>query len=218
MARLIVRHTEVRDIAPLIALQRRVYPDIAPWSAARVEHQLDVFGAGQVVACYDDRLVGCASAMIVQWDEWATEHTWQEITAGGSFENHTPLGRTLYGAEVFVDPKLRGHRVGHALYDARRKICKRLNLKRIIACGRLPGYQRYSGDMSVETYAKRVVWGDLQDPVLNFQLREQFDFCGVIRDYLPQDRESCGHASLIVWLNPKYDPARPTWIPEGAAI
>jgi hypothetical protein len=93
-----------------------------------------------------------------------------------------------------------------------------MNLKRIIACGRLPGYHLHAGDMSVETYAKRVVWGDFQDPVLGFQLRESFDFCGVIENYLPEDKESCGHASLIVWLNPQYDPAKPTWIPPGAVL
>lgn len=218
MAKLIIRHTEPSDIDALIALQRRVYPDIPPWTPERVEHQLDVFRQGQVVALYDDRLVGCASSMIVLWDEWATEHTWSEITGSGKFENHVPMGRTLYGAEVFVDPRLRGQRVGHALYDARRKICKRLNLKRIIACGRLPGYHRYSGDMSVESYCKRVIWGDLTDPVLNFQLKEQFDFCGVIHDYIPEDTESCGNASLIVWLNPQYDPNKPTWIPEGDVL
>ena len=218
MAKLIVRHTRESDIEALIELQRRVYPDIEPWTRDRVLHQLDVFLQGQVVVLYDDRLVGCASSLIVRWDDWLTEHTWSEITASGTFEHHVPMGRTLYGAEVFVDPKLRGQRVGHALYDARRKICKRLNLKRIIACGRLPGYHKVAGDMSVDTYVRRVIWGDLKDPVLGFQLREQFDFCGVIENYLPQDTESCGHASLIVWLNPRYDAEKPTMISEGDVL
>ena len=218
MARLIVRHTQLSDIDALIALQKRVYPAIEPWTPERVVHQLDVFMQGQVVAFYDDRLVGCASSMIVRWDDWAKDHSWSDITGLGTFENHAPMGRTLYGAEVFVDPKLRGQRVGHALYDARRKICKRLNLKRIIACGRLPGYHLHAGDMSVETYVKRVIWGDLKDPVLNFQLREQFDFCGTLDGYLPEDIESCGHASLIVWLNPQYNDKKPTVISEGSVL
>lgn len=218
MARLIVRHTQASDIDALIALQRRIYPDIDPWTPDRVKHQIDVFLQGQVVVYYDERLVGCASSMIVQWDDWSIEHSWREITAAGTFDNHVPMGRTLYGAEVFVDPTLRGQRVGHALYDARRKICKRLNLKRIIACGRLPGYHLHAGDMSVDTYVKRVIWGDLKDPVLNFQLREQFDFCGTIANYIPEDLESCGYASLIVWLNQQYDPSKPTIIPDGGVL
>lgn len=218
MAKLTIRNTQRPDIDSLIALQGRIYPGMAVWQRERVLDQLEVFPQGQVVALYDDRIVGCASSMIVQWDDWSSIHTWSEITAAGSFENHAPMGKTLYGAEVFVDPRLRGQRVGHALYDARRKLCKRMNLKRIIACGRLPGYHRHAGDMSVETYAKRVVWGDFNDPVLNFQLRQSFDFCGVIENYLPDDKESCGHASLIVWLNPQYDPDKPTWIPTGPVL
>ena len=210
MTRLLIRNTRPADAADLIELQRSVYPSIAAWTEQRVLHQLEVFPQGQVVACYGERVVGCASSLVIRWDEWGTDHTWREITANGSFDNHDPKGRTLYGAEVFVDPRLRGQRVGHRLYEARRALCRRMNLKRIIACGRLPGYHLHADEMSVETYAKKVVWGDLNDPVLGFQLKEGFSYCGVMENYLPDDDESRGHASLIVWLNPRYDPSRPT--------
>ena len=210
MSELHIRNTTAADVAHLVALQRRVYPTIAAWTEERVLHQLGVFPEGQVVACYGDRIVGCASSLVIRWDEWSTDHSWSEITANGSFDNHDPSGRTLYGAEVFVDPRLRGQRVGHRLYEARRALCRRMNLKRIIACGRLPGYHRHAEAMSLETYAKKIVWGDLTDPVLSFQLKEGFSYCGVIENYIPEDAESLGHASLIVWLNPRYDPSRPT--------
>ncbi len=210
MAELHIRNTRTEDIAALIDLQRRVYPTIAPWSEARVLHQLGIFPQGQFVALYGERIVGCASSLVIRWDDWSDEHTWKEITAGGTFDNHDPDGRTLYGAEVFVDPRLRGKRVGHRLYEARRALCRRANLRRIIACGRLPGYQRYADQMSIETYAKKVVWGDINDPVLGFQLAEGFRYCGVIENYLPEDADSHGHASLIVWLNPHFNEARLT--------
>jgi len=207
-----IRHTRADDVDALIALQKKIYPDLEPWPAQIVQHQLEVFPHGQVVATVGDTLVGCASSIIVNWDDWQTVHTWDTVTGDGSFETHDPTGRTLYGAEVFVDPTVRGRRIGHWLYDARRKICRRLNLKRIIACGRLPGYHRYALEMSAETYAKRVVWGDIIDPVLNFQLREGFDFCGVIEGYIPDDKESGSFASLIVWLNPSFRRSRPTGV------
>ncbi|HRP97597.1 MAG TPA: GNAT family N-acetyltransferase [Rhodocyclaceae bacterium] len=215
MASVSVRHTRESDVPALIALQKRSYPpDMPPWSRTKFCQQLATFPQGQLVAEYDGRVVGCASSLIVLWDDWCESHTWKDITAAGSFDNHNPQGRTLYGAEVFVDPDLRGKRIGHALYEGRRNLCRAMNLKRIIACGRLPGYHKYAAEMSAEDYAKRVVWGDLRDPVLGFQLHEGFHYCGVIEDYLPEDRESCGNASLIVWLNPDYDPTRPTHVPE----
>lgn len=213
-----VRTTRPEDIPELIALQARVYPNIPPWSQRKLREQLEVFPQGQIVAENDSGLVGCASALIVLWDDWSESHSWKEITGAGTFENHNPDGRTLYGAEVFVDPALRGAGVGHLLYEGRRTLCRRMNLKRIIACGRLPGYHRHADEMDAEFYAQKVVWGDLKDPVLSFQLKEDFSYCGVIENYIPEDAESCGNASVIVWINPDYDPESPTVIPKEIAL
>ncbi len=204
------RQARPSDIAGVLALQQRVYPSIPPWQPAKLQGQLDMFPQGQVVAERDGVLIGYAGSLVVAWDDWAEAHTWSEITGAGTFEHHNPAGRTLYGAEVFVDPQAQGSGVGHLLYQARRKICKTMNLRRIIACGRLPGYSQHAHELSAEGYAKRVVWGDLRDPVLSFQLREGFSYCGVIGGYIPEDDESCGFASIIVWLNPDHKPKQPT--------
>lgn len=215
MSNITIRHTREADIAELVALQKKSYPpEMPPWSPVKFEHQLETFPLGQIIAEREGRIVGCASSLVVMWDDWCDQHTWKEITAAGTFRNHNPDGKTLYGAEVFVDPEVRGEGLGHALYEGRRRLCRAMNLKRIIACGRLPGYHKHAAEMSAEDYAKRVVWGDFRDPVLGFQLHEGFHYCGVIEDYLPEDRESGGNASLIVWLNPRYDASRPTLIPE----
>lgn len=206
----VVRHTRSEDIKPLIELQKRVYPTIQPWRENLLLKQLDTFPQGQIVAEIDGELVGAASSLVVLWDQWEVEHTWKDITARGSFNTHNSEGRTLYGAEVFVHPELRGAGIGHALYRARRRICRKLNLKRIIACGRLPGYHHHADHISALFYAQKVVWGDLIDPVLSFQLREGFNFCGTVEGYLPDDQDSQGHASLIVWLNPYFNPKKPT--------
>lgn len=218
MTKLLVRPTSSSDIDALLQLQAHVYPTIEPWKRDQLVHQLEIFPEGQLVAVLGGRLVGCASSLVVLWDEWADEHTWRQITAAGTFNTHNPAGFTLYGAEVFVDPRLRGKRLGHALYEGRRKICKQLNLRRIIACGRLPGYHVYASQMSVGLYAKKILWGDLTDPVLSFQLREGFRYCGIMDGYLFEDRESCGHASLIAWINPDYDPTQPTALQRAAHL
>src|SRR5450830_246542 len=210
MTKLTVRATESTDMDALLQLQKRVYPSIAPWRRDQLAHQLAIFPQGQLVAVLDQAIVGCASALVILWDEWAEEHSWRQITDSGTFNTHNPAGFTLYGAEVFVDPQLRGQRVGHALYEGRRKLCQQLNLRRIIACGRLPGYHALAHEMTAELYAKKIIWGDLTDPVLSFQLHEGFSYCGIMKDYLPEDHESCGQASLIVWINPHYDPTRHT--------
>ncbi len=213
-----IRSTRTEDLPELIALQKRVYPDIPPWSLQKLQAQLAIFPQGQIVAEDDNGLLGCASSLVVLWDDWSENHSWAEITGNGCFDNHNPAGRTLYGAEVFVDPTRHNAGIGHLLYEGRRTLCQAMNLKRIIACGRLPGYQHHASQMTPELYVQNVVWGDLCDPVLSFQLKEGFSYCRIMENYIPEDIESHANAALIVWLNADYNPELPTIIPEGISL
>lgn len=199
-----IRNTRPEDIERVAELQRRIYPTIVPFTHAQFEQHQQVFPEGQFVAELDGRIVGAACSLIVMWDDYGLDHTWREVTGSGSFRTHNPGRKTLYGAEVFVDPSIRRLGIGRSLYTARRRLCRELNLRRIIAAGRLPGYHRYAREMTAHSYAMRVMWGDIDDPVLRFQLRQGFQFCGVLDGYLPDDVESSGYAALIVWLNPDY--------------
>lgn len=211
---LIIRHLERRDFAAATDLQRRVYPSIPAFTDAQFDSLLSRFPQGQFVAEREGSIVGIAISLVILWDDYSLHHTWPEVTNDGNFDTHDMEGRTLYGAEVCVDPDTRGQGVGHALYEARRTLCRAMNLKRIIAGGRLPGYREHAQHMSPEEYAKRVIWGDFYDPVLRFQLDEGFDYCGILHGYLPTDPESIGNAALIVWLNRDYDSSLPTRLPR----
>lgn len=204
-----IRNTRAGDIAAIRELQIAAYPTIAPWSESQFAEQIERFPEGQFVAEVDGGVVGAASSLIVQWDEYGVNHTWKGVTGGGTFRTHDTEGRTLYGAEVVVSRKRRGNGVGQALYRARRHLVRQRNLRRIIAAGRLPGYRDVQAAMTPELYAMRTVWGDIHDPVLGFQLSQGFQYCGVIKNYLPEDVESCGHAALIVWRNRSYKPPLP---------
>lgn len=213
-----IRHTQPSDLPELIALQTRVYPDIPPWNLTKLQKQLAIFPQGQIVAEGENGLVGSASSLIVLWDDWSESHDWNEITGAGTFDNHNPFGKTLYGAEVFVDPTLHGAGIGHLLYEGRRTLCRAMNLRRIIACGRLPGYHLHADQLTPELYVQKVVWGDLTDPVLSFQIKEGFSYCRIMENYIPEDNQSLGNAALIVWLNPNYEPTHPTIIPEEITL
>lgn len=210
-----IRNLILSDIEAATDLQRRVYPAIPPFRPDQYRSLLSNFPQGQFIAELDGLVVGLAISLVILWEDYSLHHTWVTVTANGTFDTQDMSGRTLYGAEVCVDADFRGHGIGHALYDARRKLCRAMNLKRIIAGGRLPGYHEHAANMSPEEYAKRVIWGDIYDQVLRFQLDEGFDYCGILHGYLPTDEESIGNASLIVWLNPDHDPKRPTLPPPA---
>jgi len=202
-----VRPTRRQDFPAVVALCRRVYPESPPWTAAQLASHLEVFAEGQLVAVLDEddggeRVVGMAASLVVLWDDYEHDQDWRDFTDGGWFRNHDPeAGRTLYGAEVMVDPTAQRRGVGSALYRAREELVLRLGLKRIRAGARLRGFHRWADRLTPEEYVERVVAGDIGDPTLTFQLRRGFEVLAVISDYLHKDPDSLGHAALIEWLD-----------------
>jgi GNAT superfamily N-acetyltransferase len=120
------------------------------------------------------------------------------------FTNHDPhAGDSLYGADISTHPKYRHEGIGSMLYDARKELVIRLNLRRMIAGGRLFNYGEYVDRMSPLEYAQRVIRGELRDPVLSFELANGFRFIKILSNYL-DDVRSNNYASFIEWLNPRY--------------
>jgi len=205
-----VRRATQADVPALVKLNIAAYPVLANenvvWGEAHLRSHLRLFPQGQLVAVHKGRIVGAASSLVVDLGpDPLRNHTWSGVTDSGYFESHNPRGDTLYGADVYVDPKTRGMGVGAALYAARRKLCQKLNLRRILAGGRLVGYKDHAADMTPQEYAERVAAGEIHDFVLSFQLREGFQLRGVMPHYL-LDPSSHNHASLIEWINPDYRP------------
>jgi ribosomal protein S18 acetylase RimI-like enzyme len=203
-ARVVVRNTGSADFTGIMDLSRRVYPASLPWSEGQLASHLAVFPEGQFVAVEagTQRVVGMAASLIVLWDDYETDMNWRDFTDRGMFTNHDPHhGRTLYGAEVMVDPARQRGGIGKKLYQARRQLVERLGLLRIRAGARLRGYHRFAGRMSAEEYVTRVVKGKIADPTLSFQARQGFHVLAVVGDYLLHDPESLGYAAVIEWIN-----------------
>jgi len=155
------------------------------------------------VAVDDERVIGMAASLIVLWDDYEFDTTWRDFTAGGMFTNRDPEhGRTLYAAEVMVDPAYQGKGIGTLMYGARRELVARLGLRRIRAGARLRGYHRVAATMNARDYVARVERGELTDPTLSFQLKRGFRVVAVVPGYLGHDPESLGYAAVIEWLNP----------------
>jgi GNAT superfamily N-acetyltransferase len=201
----IVRNTRPEDFPGIIALTRKVYPGTSPWTIEQLSSHVAIFPEGQFVAVdAAQTVIGMAASLIVWWDDYQFETNWRDFTAGGHFTNHDPVrGRTLYGAEVMVDPAYQGSGVGSLLYEARRDLVRRLGLRRIRAGARLRGYHRHAATMSAQEYVERVVRAELTDPTLSFQLKRGFKVIAVASGYLRHDPESLGHAAVIEWINPE---------------
>jgi GNAT superfamily N-acetyltransferase len=201
-----IRNTLPEDIPKVVGLQKESFPFLARygniWHPEELQSHLRIFPQGQFVAVEPDgTLVGSASTLIVSLDPEYAEHTWKEITADGIFTNHNPEGDSLYGADISTDPKYRHEGIGKVLYNTRKQLVTKLNLRRMIGGGRLFNYCEFAGRMSALEYAQRVVKGELRDPVLSFELDNEFKFIKILPNYL-DDVRSLNNASFIEWLNP----------------
>ncbi len=198
---IVVRTMQPEDFEAIIALQKKCFPGLQTWTTLQLESHLRHFPEGQILVEVDGEVVASASSLIVDFDEYDDDHTFDEISANGSIANHDPEGSDLYGIEVMVDPDYRGMRIGERLYEARKDLARSLNLRRILIAGRIPRYAAAAQEVSPREYVREVVRGTRDDPVLGFQLRQAFTPKRVLEGYLPKDAASLGHAVLLEWNN-----------------
>ncbi|HEY9362511.1 MAG TPA: GNAT family N-acetyltransferase, partial [Chitinophagaceae bacterium] len=176
------------------------------WREESLSRLISIFPEGQIAVVVNDKVAGCALSLRINYDEFGDKHSYREITGNYSFDTYDPHGDVLYGIEVFIDPKSRGMRLARRLYEARKNLCRQLNLKAIIAGGRIPKYHLHADKMSPKEYIEHVKRREIHDPTLSFQLSNDFQVKLVSKNYLPEDKESMGFATLLIWHNIYYEP------------
>lgn len=175
------------------------------WKEHHISSLIERFPDGQVVIKVNGQIAGSALSIIVDYDQFDKLHTYKEITGDYTFSTHTDEGDVLYGIDVFIKPEFRGLRLGRRLYDYRKELCERLNLRGIAFGGRIPNYHTYSDTMSPKEYIDKVRRKEIDDPVLNFQISNDFHPAKILKGYLEGDEASNEFAVLLEWDNIYYE-------------
>lgn len=201
-----IRNLQMEDYAQLSQSFTRVYTDGSDvfWTREQIQKLITIFPEGQIVTVVDDKIVGCALSIIVDYDKVKNDHTYAQVTGKETFNTHNPKGNILYGIEVFIHPEYRGLRLARRMYEYRKELCETLNLKAIMFGGRIPNYHKYADKMRPKEYISRVRQREIYDPVLTFQLSNDFHVRKVMTNYLPNDEESKHYACLLQWDNIYY--------------
>ncbi|MGF1715819.1 bifunctional GNAT family N-acetyltransferase/carbon-nitrogen hydrolase family protein [Photobacterium chitinilyticum] len=206
-----LRTIESGDYDELAALMNLVFDDVGgAWPRMTIMDLIHQFPDGQI--CIEDcgKIVGAALTIKVDYNRLSLNHTYTDIINEQNVIQHQANGDALYGLDVFVHPDYRGLRLGRRLYDARKELCRNTNLKAILAGGRIPGYRTVAKQLSVIQYIEKVKRKELHDPILSFQLANDFDVKRLMKHYLPEDTKSCGYATLLEWDNVFYDEVAPS--------
>ena len=203
---IIVRNMTIEDYPKIVELQQKCFPGMKPWKEDQFESQINTFPEGQICIELEGEIIASSSSLIIDFDIYGDDHSFQKISGSGYIQNHNPEGDTLYGIEIMVNPDYRGMKLARRLYDARKKLARENNLMRIVVAGRVPNYHKYKDNISIEEYVDRTIHRSIHDPVLTTQLANGFVLKRIIKDYLTGDTESAGYATLLEWTNHHYQP------------
>lgn len=175
------------------------------WREKQIRTLIEKFPEGQVAIKVDGEFAGCALAIVVDSHKFDMKNSYRQITGDYSFSTHSNKGNVLYGIDVFIRPKFRGLRLARRLYDYRKELCERNNLKSIVFGGRIPNYHKYAKEMSPKEYIDKVHKKEIHDPVLDFQMSNDFHPKQVLKGYLEGDTDSNEYAVLLEWNNIYYE-------------
>lgn len=206
-AKIELRNLSVTDYKELKISMIQSYQSLGGkiWSEEDIVKLIKIFPEGQFCIVMDNKIAGCALSLIVDYDKIDDNHTYAMIVGDDDeFSTHTQKGDVLYGIDIFIRPEFRGMRLGRRLYEARKELCEQLNLKSIIFGGRIPNFSKYADDLSPKKYIDKVKLREIYDPVLSFQLSNDFHVKKVIKGYLSGDHESKEYATLMEWNNIYY--------------
>jgi ribosomal protein S18 acetylase RimI-like enzyme len=202
-----IRNIRLEDIDKIIRLQQASFADMAAygmiWPASYLKKHLHIFPEGQLCAEINGQIIASASSFVVTLKPKYSEHTWHDITGYGLFTTHDSTGDTLYGADISTHPKFQRKGIGSMLYNVRKDLVIRMNLRRIVIGGRLFNYYKYANKISALEYSRKVIEGEIEDPVLLFQLKNGFKLIKVIANYL-YDHRSMNYSNFLEWSNPNW--------------
>src|SRR5690554_4424135 len=203
-----LRNLRDDDYPQLKALMDRVYNDIGgAWEEHTILRLIRDFPEGQI--CLEDNglIVGVALTVRVVYDKFSNPHQYDDLLGKKDTILNDANGDALYGLDVLIHPDYRGYRLGRRLYDARKELCIQSNLKAILAGGRIVNYHKYADDITASQYLEKVRRREVYDPILSFQLANDFVVKRLLYKYLPEDLRSKGYATLLEWSNFLYEPA-----------
>lgn len=208
------RTATLSDIEELVILEKNAWGENGA-SALKLSSRIKTFPEGNIIAFYQDRMVGylCFQYVpnVIDWGHFS----WDEVTDNGTMANsHCPDAEHMYGISLSVHKAMSGQKLGFGL-TLQAWINMILNNKRGIFIGsRIPGFKRYRErhpEITAEEYIKLKRHGKLRDPELRMYEKDGVCAIKVLPNYFP-DPASENYGVLLYRKNPFYNwPLRFFW-------
>lgn len=205
---ILLKGLTIADYQQVKTVMDEAYPDLGgAWPRHTLERLLKHFPEGQIGVFEGGTLVGLAFSLRVDYQKFSNPHTYDDIIDSNDNVKGDDDGDAIYGLDVVIAKSHRGMRLGRRLYDARKELCRQYNLKGILAGGRIPNYHQHADRYTPQEYINEIANHAIYDPILSFQLSNDFRVIRLLRKYIPEDEKSGGYATLLEWNNILYEPA-----------
>lgn len=205
ISKAIIRNYREEDFEALINIQRECFPPPFPeellWNRKQLSSHLAHYPEGALCIEIEGELAGSLTGMLVGLEAEATSHSWEQVTDSGYIRTHEPDGKSFYIVDIGIRPMFRKMELGKLLLQSAYERVVEDRLERVIGGGRMPGYKRFSKEMTADQYTEKVLAGELKDPVITFLMRSGRTPVGLVKDYL-EDEDSLNYALLMEWKNP----------------
>lgn len=204
----------------LKSLMLRSYPNLKDpfWKKEQLDKLISLFPQGQIMIKINGKIVACSLSILVTYRLFEEHQNYREITGNFSFSTHSSRGEVMYGLDLLVDPEYRGMRLGRRMYEYRKELCEEMNLRSIVFGGRIPNYQKHQKKLSAREYIQKVRTREIHDPVLSFQLSNDFQVIRIVSDYFSEDPPSREYAVLMEWPNIYYSKKAADFKPEKSTV
>ena len=85
-----IRNLQKEDYDQLASSFTRVYADGSDvfWTPEQIDKLIRIFPEGQIVTVVDDKIVGCALSIIVNYNDVKNDHTYAQVTGNETFDTH----------------------------------------------------------------------------------------------------------------------------------
>lgn len=101
-----IRNLQIEDYDQLAQSFTRVYSDGSDvfWTHKQIEKLIRIFPEGQIVTVVDEKIVGCALSIIVNYDDVKNDHTYAQVTGKETFNTHNPKGTYFMASKSLSIP------------------------------------------------------------------------------------------------------------------
>jgi GNAT superfamily N-acetyltransferase len=192
------------EVAKLLKLCFPLMPPDEQYDAKELIELAQIFPEGTIIALDGDTVIGMGTGIFTDLDLDNLPPTEDDILYAPDGRNlHNWNGCYYFGSDMAVHPDYRGRRIGREIYNRRKAVVQKYNKKGFVAAAVLPGYAEHEATLDIHAYLTKVVAGELYDPTLTMQLRNDFQVIRSIPDFFIYPRSS-NWSALILWPNPDF--------------